>query len=92
MGNNNFKPIVSFSVNEVVFVNRLVNIMQLDKEMIPAHNSPNFASIKLKSTERFKPTDIKAIRESFKKKFNSDLKFEYGSTGNTFHAYVTKRN
>lgn len=92
MGKNKLQPIISFSVRETSRMCRLIRVLGLDKETIPAHNSPNFASIKLKSTERFKPTDIKVIKDTFKKEFNSDLKFEYGSTGNTFHAYVTKRN
>lgn len=86
----NLKPITAFSINEVLLVNRVAKMFQFEQENIPSHTCGGFATIKLKSIQSFKKSDLNVLKEQFKKKFDRTLRFEFNKVGTVYCAYLTK--
>ncbi len=78
-----------FDVNEVLFVNRIVKLMNYAKENVPMA-SGKFSTIKLISDKSFNHNDIKTIQEQFNKKYGSRLKFENSKHGICYIGYLSK--
>lgn len=82
--------IESFSVNEVLFADRLAKMMGYTRTTTP-NGRGGFISIKLSSNNKIDNDEIQTLSKNFYKRFGKKIISEYSHVGEVYNVLLTKK-